>query len=154
MLKRVDRSLKLVYSGDTRPCEHLIAAGKDATVLIHEATFEDGMEKEAKKKRHSTVSQALEVGRKMNAHRVILTHFSARYSKSSPCSDKTEKIYCKASDFFCIRSDQLSRMDEYHNAIVRAEKCLAEEDKDEIDGDDFSAKRTELMLNSSSSCCK
>ena len=28
---------KLVYSGDTRPCDALVAAAKDATVLIHEA---------------------------------------------------------------------------------------------------------------------
>jgi len=28
---------KLVYSGDTRPCDALAAAAKDATVLIHEA---------------------------------------------------------------------------------------------------------------------
>ena len=29
---------KLVYSGDTRPCDALAAAAKDATVLIHEAS--------------------------------------------------------------------------------------------------------------------
>jgi len=27
------------YSGDTRPCEALIEAGRDATIAIHEATF-------------------------------------------------------------------------------------------------------------------
>jgi len=31
---------KLVYSGDTRPCDALAAAAKDATVLIHEARHE------------------------------------------------------------------------------------------------------------------
>ena len=148
-MNRIDTTLKYVYSGDTKPCEHLIKAGKDATVLIHEATFEDGMEKEAKKKRHSTVSQALEVGRKMNAHHVILTHFSARYSKSSPCSDSTEKIYCKASDFFCIRTDQFSRMSEYHKAIVHAEEILSSEDKDDDNG--LPAKRAKIL--SDVVCC-
>ena len=28
---------KLVYSGATRPCDQLVAAAKDATILIHEA---------------------------------------------------------------------------------------------------------------------
>ncbi len=35
---------KLVYSGDTRPYEGLIKAGMDATILIHEATFDDSMQ--------------------------------------------------------------------------------------------------------------
>ena len=30
----------LVYSGDTRPCKALAAAGRGCTILIHEATFE------------------------------------------------------------------------------------------------------------------
>jgi len=141
---------KLVYSGDTTPCKHLIEAGKNATILIHEATFEDGMESEAKKKRHSTIGQALEVGRKMNAHRIVLTHFSARYTKSSPCST-IDGIYCKASDFFCIRSDQLSRMSEYHQGILRAEKALSEEDKDDDDDNEESIKRRKLLKEAF--CC-
>ena len=35
------RKLKIVYSGDTRPSSLLTAIGRDATILIHEATFED-----------------------------------------------------------------------------------------------------------------
>lgn len=34
---------KLVYSGDTRPCNALVSAGQGATLLIHEATFPDDM---------------------------------------------------------------------------------------------------------------
>lgn len=33
-------SWSLVYSGDTRPCKALAAAGHGCTLLIHEATFE------------------------------------------------------------------------------------------------------------------
>lgn len=73
------RVFKLVYSGDTRPCERLVEAGRGATVLIHEATFEDDKAQEAVNKRHSTFSEAREVGRQMGAFRVILTHFSQRY---------------------------------------------------------------------------
>jgi ribonuclease Z len=35
---------KLVYSGDTRPCDALVAAAKDATVLIHEARRQLGLQ--------------------------------------------------------------------------------------------------------------
>eukprot|EP00943_MAST-04B_sp_MAST-4B-sp1_P006314 g6314.t1 len=70
---------KIVYSGDTRPCNNLVNAGSNATVLIHEATFDDTMAYDAKKKQHSTVSEALDVGKSMQAYSVILTHFSQRY---------------------------------------------------------------------------
>ena len=47
---------KIVYSGDTRPSQDLVAAGQGARLLVHEATFEDKLQSHAKNKRHSTVS--------------------------------------------------------------------------------------------------
>jgi ribonuclease Z len=72
----------LVYSGDTRPCEALAVAGRGATLLIHEATFEDEMTKDAVAKRHSTRAEALAVAGRMQAQAVLLTHLSSRYSRS------------------------------------------------------------------------
>lgn len=70
---------KLTYSGDTTPCSGLVAIGKNSTVLIHEATLEDDLALSADHKKHSTVSQAIGQGNKMNAKHIILTHFSQRY---------------------------------------------------------------------------
>ena len=39
---------RVVYSGDTRPCPELVEAGRGATLLLHEATLEDGMVEEAR----------------------------------------------------------------------------------------------------------
>jgi len=50
---------KLVWSGDTRPCPSLIRAGHGATLLVHEATFDDELAADAKKKRHSTTVRAV-----------------------------------------------------------------------------------------------
>ncbi|XP_036250623.1 zinc phosphodiesterase ELAC protein 2 [Molothrus ater] len=72
---------KVVYSGDTMPCMALVQMGKNANLLIHEATLEDGMEKEAIEKTHSTTSQAIQTGMKMNAEFIMLNHFSQRYAK-------------------------------------------------------------------------
>jgi len=69
-----------VYSGDTRPCEALVAAGLGATVLVHEATFGQAYAEDAKAKKHSTVPEAVDVGRRMGARAVVLTHFSQRYA--------------------------------------------------------------------------
>ena len=75
------RTFKLVYSGDTEPCEALIRDGSGADIFIHEATFEPEMVRDARSKRHSTVSEALSVARRAGAKRVVLTHFSQRYPK-------------------------------------------------------------------------
>ncbi|KAM9780012.1 zinc phosphodiesterase ELAC protein 2 [Neosynchiropus ocellatus] len=84
---------KLAFSGDTMPCDAFVRIGKDATLLIHEATLEDGMEEEAVDKRHSTTSQAIGIGMKMNADFIMLNHFSQRYAKIPLFSeDFTERV--------------------------------------------------------------
>ncbi|XP_035471673.2 zinc phosphodiesterase ELAC protein 2 isoform X1 [Scophthalmus maximus] len=72
---------KLAFSGDTMPCDWFVHMGRNATLLIHEATLEDGLEQEAVEKRHSTTSQAIGIGVKMNAEFIMLNHFSQRYAK-------------------------------------------------------------------------
>ena len=69
----------VVYSGDTRPCEALVTAGRNATLLIHEATFDDERAADAVQKRHSTRGEALDVAGRMGAYRTLLTHLSSRY---------------------------------------------------------------------------
>ncbi|KAF7524822.1 hypothetical protein PCG10_005405 [Penicillium crustosum] len=72
---------KVSYSGDCRPSDKFAVIGQDSTVLIHEATFQPDMVGSARAKRHSTSSEAIEVGRRMQARAVLLTHFSQRYQK-------------------------------------------------------------------------
>ncbi|KAL5056956.1 hypothetical protein RYX36_028560 [Vicia faba] len=92
---------KIVYSGDTRPCPELIEASRNATVLIHEATFEEGMVEEAIAKNHSTTNEAIEMGESANVYRIILTHFSQRYPKI-PVFDKEHM------DKTCVAFDMMS----------------------------------------------
>uniref|UniRef100_K3WRS3 ribonuclease Z n=1 Tax=Globisporangium ultimum (strain ATCC 200006 / CBS 805.95 / DAOM BR144) TaxID=431595 RepID=K3WRS3_GLOUD len=84
LVLQLQNGQKIVYSGDTRPCNQLVTAGMDASLLIHEATFDDSMEEDAVKKKHSTVGEALTIARQMRATEVILTHFSQRYPKLPP----------------------------------------------------------------------
>jgi ribonuclease Z len=81
---------KIVYSGDCRPSDRLCEAGVGADLLIHEATFEVGMEEEASLKKHCTVGEALDVAKKMEAKAVLLTHFSQRYPKIPPLPEQFE----------------------------------------------------------------
>jgi len=75
---------RLAYSGDCRPSSQFATTGNGADVIIHEATFEDGMKEEAVLKKHSTVGEAIEIACKMDAKTLILTHFSQRYPKIPP----------------------------------------------------------------------
>ncbi|MQL95375.1 hypothetical protein Taro_028042, partial [Colocasia esculenta] len=93
---------KLVYSGDTRPCQALVDASRDATVLIHEATFEDGLEEEALAKNHSTTMEAINVGTSAGAYRIILTHFSQRYPKIPVFDEKHMQKACIAFDLMSV----------------------------------------------------
>ena len=72
---------KFSYSGDCRPSSDFVEIGRGSTVLLHEATFEDERRGDALAKKHSTTSEAIAVGKQMGASRIILTHFSQRYSK-------------------------------------------------------------------------
>ena len=75
---------RIVYSGDTRPCPELTKVGRNATLLLHEATLEDDKLEDAKEKKHCTISEALHIAKQMNPDFTILTHFSQRYCKIFP----------------------------------------------------------------------
>jgi hypothetical protein len=77
---------KLVYSGDTRPCPALVEAGRGATLLIHEATFDAELQRHATAKAHSTLPEALGVAKQMCAYRCVCGAHAVRASLS-PCLD-------------------------------------------------------------------
>ena len=70
---------KVSYSGDCRPSKQLVDIGRNSTVLVHEATFEESKIGHAIAKKHSTVDEAIGVALAMGARRLVLTHFSSRY---------------------------------------------------------------------------
>lgn len=83
-----DKEFKLTFSGDTIPCDELVRLGKNSNMLIHEATLEDSLTNSARFKNHSTISQAIEQGKVMQADYTVLTHFSQRYRVLPPIPDE------------------------------------------------------------------
>ncbi|KAL6850226.1 hypothetical protein ACP4OV_020853 [Aristida adscensionis] len=120
---------KIVYSGDTRPCPALIDASRDATVLIHEATFEDSMKDEAIARNHSTTKEAIEVGTSAGAYRIILTHFSQRYPKIPVIDEVDMEKTCIAFDLMSVNLADLPVLPKVlpHLKVLFKDELVADE---------------------------
>jgi ribonuclease Z len=103
---------KVAYSGDCRPSNRFAAIGRGATLLIHEATFDDELQGDAYAKKHSTTSEALGIGKKMGARRILLTHFSQRYQKI-PVMDShggKDQVAIVAFDYMKIKLGDFAKL--------------------------------------------
>ncbi|BFI40606.1 ribonuclease Z [Marchantia polymorpha subsp. ruderalis] len=122
---------KLVYSGDTRPCRALVEASRGATVLIHEATFDDAMEEEAVAKNHSMTKEAIETGITAGAYRTVLTHFSQRYPKIPVFNESYNDRTCIAFDMMSANLADLPLLPK----LLPALKLLFKDDAIPVDED-------------------
>lgn len=85
--------LKIVYSGDTMPCEALIKAASRADMLIHDATFASEHAEEAEISGHSTAAAAAECAAKARVKLLLLFHYSNRYSDLNGLLTEARRIF-------------------------------------------------------------
>jgi len=100
------RGRKVVYTGDTKPSEKIVALSDKADLLIHDSTFSSDLHEKACEDGHSTPRQAAEVAKEANVKRLILTHISARYRDPQLLLGEAKEVFPLvevAEDFLELR---------------------------------------------------
>lgn len=96
--------LKVVYTGDTKPCKTVEKISENADLLIHDGTFLEI--EDAKGKHHADVSQAAKIAKAAKVKQLILTHISRRYKNTKPLEVQARKLFKKtkiAHDFMKVQ---------------------------------------------------
>jgi len=81
------------YCSDTMYDERYFKQISDVTMLYHEATFLDNMLDRALETHHTTALQAGEIALKVNAKRLLIGHFSARYKTLNELLEETQSVF-------------------------------------------------------------
>jgi ribonuclease Z len=79
---------KVVYSGDTLPCDMVKELSQDAEMLIHDATFEDETSY-----KHASAVDAAKLARDSNVKKLVLTHYSRRYKDTSVLREAASEFH-------------------------------------------------------------
>lgn len=81
------------YCSDTAYDERIIPIIEGIDLLYHEATFANSDAARAKQTGHSTARQAAEIAKRANVKRLMLGHFSARYTDNQILLDEAKEIF-------------------------------------------------------------
>ena len=87
----------IAYCTDTRPCAASIELGRDADLLIHEATYTEDLRSEAREFGHSTAAQAASIAAESGARRLLITHFSTRFPNAAPLLEEAAAVFTETT---------------------------------------------------------
>ncbi|MGV9169804.1 MAG: ribonuclease Z [Promethearchaeia archaeon] len=100
--------MKIVYSGDTRYCDMLMEAARNADVLISEAMYTSEHADLADPRGHMTAAEAAQLAKKAGVNLLVLTHYSPRYEDSTQVAHDAQEIFSNsivAEDLMRIKMD-------------------------------------------------
>lgn len=90
---------------DTLPCPAIEEIARGARLFLCESTYLDAHADLAKRHYHLTATQAATFAKRAGVHKLVLTHFSARYSDPKPIEREARAIFPHtevAEDFMVI----------------------------------------------------
>lgn len=85
------RGLRVAYTGDTRPCDDVIRAVRGVDLLLHDSTFEAGVD--AGEYGHSTSVEAAQVALEAEVKRLALIHISSRYQDATELVKQARRVF-------------------------------------------------------------
>lgn len=88
-----DPSRSYAYCSDTLPCPENIGYLQGVNLLFHEATFADSEKNRAGETFHCTARQAAEIARNAGVERLVIGHFSSRYTDDSILVNEASEIF-------------------------------------------------------------
>lgn len=97
---------KLVFFGDTMPCENEVSLAENADIVVHECTYLDGDIELSHKYYHSHIDDVLSLVSNGNVKKLIINHVSNRYTTKdinrllAEINTKTECEVFIADDFY------------------------------------------------------
>lgn len=86
-------SLSYAYCSDTAYFPEICSSIYMATCIYHEATFANAEEKLAKQTKHSTAKQAALIAKQAEVSKLILGHYSARYTNVNLLLDEAMEVF-------------------------------------------------------------
>ena len=93
LTRDADPSRSYAYCSDTLPCPQNNAIIKGIDLLYHEATFADDEKARAKETFHSTAREAATIAHDAEVKRLIIGHFSSRYTDESILLNEAKEIF-------------------------------------------------------------
>jgi ribonuclease Z len=87
------KGIKIVYSGDTRPCDAVREAAIGADVLVHEAMYTQEHSDLAAERGHTTAKDAASIAKQAGVGLLVLTHYSPRYNDGEPILEEAKGVF-------------------------------------------------------------
>lgn len=84
---------KYAFCADTRYDEGMIPYIKDADMIYHETTYHDNFREKAFDRFHSTTRQAAEIAQKSGVKKLLIGHFSSKYSTLDQFEAEAREIF-------------------------------------------------------------
>lgn len=87
------RGKKYAFCADTKYDESLIQHIYGADMIYHETTYLDNMREKAEERYHSTTKQAAELAKKSMVNKLLIGHFSSKYSTLEQFESEAKEIF-------------------------------------------------------------
>jgi ribonuclease Z len=88
-----EKGKKYAYCADTRYDESLIPIIYGADLVYHETTYLDNMRDKAYERFHTTTKQAAELARKAMVKKLLIGHFSSKYSTLEMFESESREVF-------------------------------------------------------------